>query len=183
MFLDIVFLACAVIFCATTFARDDVLAQVGLSPQKVHNILGVASIAAFFASLVALRVDWKGRSALHRDATQKLTDALALFRELRGVDGKWPPDRAVELNGAYWQAMNNVIKVPEGQFVYLKARHLQKVQLSKMLDTAAGCPVFVLRLVLLWRSMRRTLGKTATNSKEAPHGADREHAEEPDEGR
>ena len=50
--IDIILLACAVVFCATTFASDDVFSLIGLSPETVRFVLGVASILAFFASLV-----------------------------------------------------------------------------------------------------------------------------------
>lgn len=159
LMLDIVLLACAVIFCATTFARDDLFAQIGLSPEKIHFVLGVASIAAFFASLVALRIDWKGRSAQHRDAVQRLTNVLALFREFRRDDGTWPEDRRGELHRAYWETINNVTEVPASSFVGLKARYLRKIEVSKMLDSAPGCPVFLLRLVLVCRSIRKTCRK------------------------
>ena len=160
LIIDIVLLACSVIFCATTFARDDVFTQFGLSPQNVRYVLGVASIAAFFASLTALRVDWKGKSARHRDATQKLTSVLALFRETRQEDGTWPQDRGAELHQAYWEVMNNVIEVPTSSFVGLKSRYLRNVEVSKMLDSMPGCPVFMLKLILFCRSISKTLKKT-----------------------
>jgi hypothetical protein len=159
LIIDIVLLACSVIFCATTFARDDVFTQFGFSPQNVRYVLGVASIAAFFASLTALRVDWKGKSARHRDATQKLTSVLALFRETRQEDGTWPQDRGAELHQAYWEAMNNVIEVPTSSFVGLKSRYLRNVEVSKMLDSMPGCPVFMLKLILFCRSISKTLKK------------------------
>lgn len=153
--LEILLLACSVIFCATTFARDDVFTQVGLLPKNVQYVLGIASITAFFASLFALRVDWKGKSIRHKDAVQKLSQVLALFRRLRMEDGTWPKDRAAELNQTYWEAMNNVIEIPPNQFNTLKARHLRKVEISKMSSSVPGCPVFLLRLILFCRSINK----------------------------
>ena len=171
LILDVVLLACAVIFCATTFARDDVFASIGLSPQKVYFVLGLASVAAFFGSLVGLRADWKGKSAQHRDAAQKLTRTLALFRELRQDDGTWPRDSWKDLHESYWEAMNNIVEVPSSKFAALKAKHLRKVRLSKMLDSAPGCPVILLRLVLLFRSAKEAFGGGgAPSEKEAKNG-------------
>lgn len=152
--IDIVLLGCAVIFTATTFARDDLFSQVGLLPEKVRYILGVASIIAFFASLVAILVDWKGKAARHQDAAEKLGAAMALFRKFRSDDGTWPQDRRGEIHQAYWEAMNNIIEIPSALFVSLKAQHLRKVQLSKMLDRRPGCPIFVLRFLILWQALK-----------------------------
>lgn len=164
--IDIILLACAVVFCATTFASDDVFSLIGLSPENVRFILGVASIFAFFASLVALRVGWKGKIALHQESEQKLTSALQLFRELRKDDETWPQEQSSDLHCAYWEAMNNIIDIPEKKFVGLKSRHLRKVQISKMLDDLPGCPVFVLRLILLYRSIKKMLRRPSIAQKE-----------------
>ena len=163
LILEIVLLACSVVFCATTFARDDVFMQIGLSSKNVRFVLSVTSIAAFFASLFALRVDWKGKSMCHKDAVQKLSNVLALFRKLRREDGTWTQDRADELNLAYWEAMNNVVEIPPNQFVRLKARHLRKVEISKMSSTIPGCPVFLLRFVLFCRCISKVMGKENSN--------------------
>jgi len=167
LFIDIILLACSVIFCATTFARDDVFTYLGFSPRDVRYVLGIASIFAFFASLVALRSDWKGKSARHKDAGQKLGKVLSLFREYRKEDGSWPQDRMADLHRAYWEAMNNIVEVPDRLFVALKSRHLRKVELSKMSDLNPGCPVLVLRLVLFFRTITRSFREKAEIVEEA----------------
>lgn len=172
--IDIAFLACSVIFCATTFARDDIFAQIALSPKDVRYVLGVSSIVAFFASLVALRVDWKGKAARHRDAVQKLTNVLSLFRECQHEDGSWPRDRSAVLHRTYWEAMNNTIEVPDRPFVGLKVRYLRKVELSKMSDGAHGCPLLILRIILLIRSILKAFGKKDETEKEPMDEKERE---------
>jgi len=183
LILDIMLLACSVTFCATTFARDEAFTKVGLSSQNVRYVLGIASVSAFFASLVALRVDWKGKSALHRDAVQRLTTVLALFRELHRDDGTWPQDRGAELHQAYWRAMNHIVEVPTGAFVGLKARHLRKVKVSKMLDSMPGCPVFVLRFIVLCRYMKKSWDKKAAIEQEPTDGSNSERARHPNKAR
>lgn len=163
--IDIMLLACAVVFCATTFASDDVFSLIGLLPENVRFILGVASILAFFSSLVALRVGWKGKAALHREAEQKLTNALQLFRELRRDDETWPQERSSDIQCAYWEAMKNIIDIPGEKFVRLKSRHLRKVQISKMIDDFPGFPIFILRQILLFRSIKKLLGRATTAKK------------------
>ncbi len=166
LLLDIVLLACSVIFCATTFSSDDGLAKVGLSAERTRTVLGLASITAFFASLVALRVGWKGRSTLHRDAVQKLTVLLGLFRELRQEDGTWPEGQSTELHKAYWEVNNNVVEVPDRRFVGLKVRYLRKIELSRMSSTSPGCPLFVLWIGLVCRSICTALWYSAKTKRE-----------------
>jgi hypothetical protein len=156
--LDVVLLICSVIFSASAFARDELLTQISLSPQRVRYVLGIASIVAFTASLLALRMDWKGRAVRHQDAATKLTNVVAHFRQLSDNDGRWSQDGREELNRVYWEAMDSVVEVPSRMFNKLKARHLRKVQVSKMLDDVPGCPVPVLHLLVFWRSMR-SIGK------------------------
>ena len=183
LIIDILFLACSVTFCATTFARGDVFAQIGLSLKNIRFILGVASIVAFFASLVALRVDWKGKAARHRDAVQKLTNVLSLFRARQQEDGSWPEDRSTDLHRTYWEAMNNIIEVPDRPFVRLKVRYLRKVELSKMSDSASGCPLFVLRLILLIRSTLKAFRKIRETGKEPIDETEREDSRQTEQDR
>jgi hypothetical protein len=162
---DIILLACAVVFCATTFARDDVFIFIGLGAENVRFVLGIASILAFFASLVALRVGWKGKAALHREAEQRLTNVLELFREVRMDNETWPEDRSDDLHQVYWEAMKNIVDIPAKKFVGLKSRHLRKVEISKMLDDHPGCPVFVLKLILLYKSIKKAPCQSTTSKK------------------
>ncbi|MFX0201001.1 MAG: hypothetical protein ACFFCW_33190 [Candidatus Hodarchaeota archaeon] len=168
--IDILFLACAVTFCATTFAREELFTRMGLSPGYVHYILGIASIVAFFVSLVALRVDWKGKAARHTDAVQKLTNVLSKFRECRRQDGAWLEDEGPDLHRSYWEAMNNVVEIPSGPFVGLKVRYLRNIELSKMSDSFPGCPLFLLRLILFIRSILAAFKKTDKSKKETMGG-------------
>ncbi|MGO9118866.1 MAG: hypothetical protein ACLQPD_14810 [Desulfomonilaceae bacterium] len=160
--LDILLLACSVVFCATAFASDAFFTNIGLSAQKGSIVLKFASVAAFFASLVALRIDWKGKAARHAEAVSRLTETVSMFRTARGSDGTWPEHRVSELDAAYWNTMKNIAKIPESQFNRLKARHLRKVQISKMCSSSPGCPVTVLRFILFIKSIGTALKYTKT---------------------
>lgn len=157
LIIDIILLICAVVFCATTFIRDDVFTHIGLASQNVRFILGITSIVAFLTSLITLRVGWKGKAALHKEAERKLTTVLEFFRELYNEDKTWPQEKSIKLHNAYWEAMKNTIDVPANKFVGLKARHLRKVKLSTMLDDAPGSSVWLLRLINLFRSSKKAL--------------------------
>jgi hypothetical protein len=176
---DLILLGCAVIFCATTFAWSGTFIALGLSLSKVRLVLGIASVAAFLGSLVSLRVDWKKKSTRHEDAVAKLTRVLATFRMHRLDDGGWPEDKRLELHRNYWEAADNIVAIPEKKFSRLKAKHLRKVEVSKMLDEIPGCPVTILYLIVLFRSgarawkKRHTLGQAQGNLPEDDHAAPR----------
>ena len=162
--LDIILLACSVIFCATTFTSNDVFNEMGLPAQKIQYVLRVVSVLAFFTSIVALRVNWKGKSARHKDAVQKLTSVLELFRKWRTEDGTWPKEHWTELHQAYWGAMANTVEIPQNQFVNLKAKYLQKVEISKMVSLTPGCPVLLLRITLFCRCIHKIIKKDSTSN-------------------
>src|SRR5438128_1755418 len=121
--IDIGLLASSVVLCATAFAREDLFVKIGLSPADTRNLRGIFSVLAFFLSLTAIRVNWKGKSANHHEAARKLTGLVALFRNLRRADGTWPPERAEEIQRAYWETMDNIVPIPGRPFVPLKVRY------------------------------------------------------------
>lgn len=161
LLIDVLLLASAVIFCASAFASDDVLSRLGPTPQEVRYVIRAFSILAFMLSVLSLRIGWKEKSASHRDGAQKMSRALALFWMHREDDGTWSPNTRMELDAAYWEAMHNSVPIPEKLFVKLKACHLRKVEISRMLDSNPGCPVTVLKLRLLCSSFRRSPGKSS----------------------
>ena len=79
LLVDALLLACSVVFCASAFASDQVLALLGGSPDRVRYFLKAFSIITFMLSVLSLRVDWKGIAAAHRQAGEKMSGALAVF--------------------------------------------------------------------------------------------------------
>lgn len=155
LIVDCLLLACSVVFCATAFATDAALAHFHFTPDQVRYAIRVSSVIAFMLSIISLRMDWKGKSASHRDAASRMSKALAAFRRNKADDGTWLPGCVGDLDSAYCEATDNSVPIPENAFVILKAQHLKKVELSKMLDSNPGCPLLILRLRLLWSSLRR----------------------------
>ncbi len=148
LILDISLLTSSVIFCATTFASDDFFLSLGLTPRSVKLVLGITSVMAFLAAILSLRADWKRSEARHKEAVQKLTACFAQYRETRLASGEWPDGKAIHLSKLYWDATNGIIPIADRLFPSLKAKHLRKVALSKLIDTHYGIPVFVLRIVV-----------------------------------
>jgi hypothetical protein len=74
---EIVLLLASVIFCAATFAADDLYRTIGLSPAAAHIGLGLASILAFAFSVTLLVVNWKeawADTAMQRAAGRMSSD-------------------------------------------------------------------------------------------------------------
>jgi hypothetical protein len=47
---EILFLCCSVVFCATTFASEELYRELGISESFTRILLGIASVLAFFAA-------------------------------------------------------------------------------------------------------------------------------------
>ena len=131
---DVALLICATTFCATTFVGDEFYSMIGVDIRNSKLILGSISIIAFLASIISLRIDWKGLYTNHNNAVEKITNVVALFREFQSNEGFWHEDKIKILNNNYNITMSNVISVPANKFVKLKTKHLRKITLSKIAD-------------------------------------------------
>jgi hypothetical protein len=156
---EVVLLVCSVIFCATTFAAEGFYMGLGVSPGTGRFVLGVASVLAFASSLAILVVNWKGSATRHSDAAERWASALEEFRRLREEDGSWPEDTQATLSAIYWEAARNSTAIPERSFNRLKARHLRKVEVSKLISKYPGCPRPILALMVYlhdtWGALRQ----------------------------
>jgi hypothetical protein len=160
---DILLLACSVVFCATTFASDDLYTFFGLVPNISRVILGIASVVAFILSLMLMVVDFKGQAALHRQAVERWSQVLAKYRKHRNDDGTWPEEVRAELDFGYWEADRNSVKIPEQRFNRLKSRHLRKVAVSELQSSYPGCPRPFLMLLLRFQDTKKALGGVHTD--------------------
>jgi hypothetical protein len=145
---EIVLLLASVVFCATTFSSDGLHQWIGLPPEGARYGLGVASVAAFAASLVLLLIDWKGKAARHQDAATRWSAVVAQFREAQTEAGGWPADKGTQLHKAYWGAADDSVDVPDRRFNRLKAKYLMKVEISKRSERNPGVPRFVLWMIV-----------------------------------
>jgi hypothetical protein len=159
LMLDVALLAASVVFCATTFVSDDFFSSIGLTPKIIRLLLGIFSLLAFFAALVSLRVDWKASEARHKEAASKLGSTLALFRQTRNRSGGWAASSAADLNSKYWETMNGITPIPNRLFAPLKAKHLRKIEISMLLDSHSGIPIWFLRFLLFSRSIKKLLSR------------------------
>ena len=147
----ILLLLCSVVFCATTFASDQLFETLKFSPEISRTILGIASVMAFSFSLILIVFDWRGKSAQHRDAVNRWSAVLEKFRRHRTDEDTWPDSTLDGLSTAYWEADRNSVKIPNNRFNRLKSRHLRKVAISKLKSSYPACPRLVLFFILFFR--------------------------------
>lgn len=154
---QILILLCSVVFCATTFASDQLFETLNLSPGISRTLLGIASVTAFAFSLVLMVFDWRGKSAQHREAIARWSAVLEKFRRNRTNERTWPDSIHDSLSKAYWEADRNSIKIPNNRFNGLKSRYLRKVSISKLKSSYPICPRLVLFFILFFRDSYRAI--------------------------
>ncbi len=143
--IQISLLACSVVFCATTFASDELYEWMGFEPTSAKYFRGLASVIAFVASVSLLVVDVRGMAAKHGAAMDRWARALTEFRQVQPKSGEeWPAKHRKRLHEAYWTADKESARIPSTQFLRLKAKHLRKVEISRLKSRYPGCPRFML---------------------------------------
>ena len=143
----------SVLLCACTFLPDDALGTLGITPMGTKILLGAFSSHVLFLSIVELRVDWKEQSRGYADTAEALARWKAHYRNTVAISNPLTTDQMKELLASYGGTMEHRPRIPDSQFHALKARHLRKIEISKMIDSYPGCPIIFLKLRLLWRGL------------------------------
>ncbi|MGM0356374.1 hypothetical protein [Streptomyces sp. ECR3] len=87
-------------------------------------------------TLIDMVVDWRGNAQRHGDAVRQLAALKAEYRTPPA-----PGDEVAEkdrLSQRYQAVMDALPPIPEGYFLSLKASHLRKVEISKILSQNPG---------------------------------------------
>jgi hypothetical protein len=129
-------LALSVVGVAFAFAgADHTVTLVGITAART-TWLGWLAVGTLILVLVELVVDRRG-------AAQRRSDAVRVLGALK-AEYRVPPAAGDEVAAAarmserYAQAMETVPEVPERSFNRLKAAHLRKVEISKLLSEQPG---------------------------------------------
>ena len=145
-------LGCSVILCTVTFMPDDALNPLGVSASANRFVIGGFSGVVFFLSIVELCVSWAEVARRHGEASESLAKLKQQYRA--AVSGREVECSAcAKLTEEFGRVMAKLPRIPDKQFPSLKAYHLHKVCLSQMIDSHVGCPVWLLRLRLVWEGM------------------------------
>ena len=150
-FLDFVIFFSSIIIAALTFLDPGILEGVSWSSDYTRVAIGLLAVVTFFASLVAWRVNWKGKADAHDRAASAYDMIKFRFREIDPETDVREIERTIML---YEETSRSAISVPESQFLSLKSRYLAKVRLSRILDRA---PTAFLPLVALTLRLRHTI--------------------------
>jgi len=129
-------LVLSVIGTAFAFAGPEHLVTIaGLSAAKA-TWLGWISVGTFALVLVELVLDRRGAAQRHADAVRVLGALKAEYRVLPAAGEEVAT--AARMSERYAQAMESIPAVPERAFNRLKAAHLRKVEISKLLSEHPG---------------------------------------------
>jgi len=145
-------LGCSVVLCTATFLPNEALRFVGVSPLAGRVIVGVFSSLVFFFSIVKLCVAWGEVSSRYGEAAKRVAKLKQQYRIATSGETVGP-DACAKLTQEFSQVMEGLPPIPDKQFPSLKAYHLRKVRLSRMIDAHVGCPVWLLQLRLVWQGI------------------------------
>lgn len=149
---DIIQLLAAAVLVSTSFFDSGVWAWMGLAWLDLNRVAGVASIILLAMAIFALRLNWANRAGAHHRATETLAKLKSQLRWLRDRSDKADAVKQDELT-AIQAILVELPPIPPRRFHRLKAHHLRKVAVSKMLDKFPGAPVWLLRLRLFLRDV------------------------------
>lgn len=161
--LTIGILGCSVILCTVTFLPDDALQPLGVSSSGNRFIIGGFASIVFFLSLLDLCVSWGKVSRRHEEASEMLAKLKQKHRAAM-CGGKIEPAACAALTEEFSRIMAELPRIPDKQFGSLKAYHLRKIRLSQMIESHVGCPVWLLRLRLVWEGIRGKKDREGQNS-------------------
>lgn len=161
---DVVLMIASSLMLFISIANPSIISYFGLSIDDISVLAKICSVAIFLLSLVILRVDWKEKATKHERACEALA---RLKSETRAVLLK--ENSAIENGSKHQQlcslTMNNLWPIPENQFHKLKALHIRKIELSKLISSHPGCPLWVLKIYLFFQSIFAACRKNENKSK------------------
>lgn len=135
--------------------------NVKLTPFGMDSQLwvGLLGIFTFFLSMVQLRVDWKRQSDAHKRACDLYSEVKRECNHLLASDSELNEEDCKRVLARYGLVTDIGTSLPEPEFLRQKKRHLQKVAISRHLDTHPGASILLLRLKMLVRDNLRQTGK------------------------
>lgn len=152
-------LVASVVGVAFAFANTSVhVTLVGVTADR-STWLGWLAVVTASLTLVELVLDRRGAAQRRSEAVKALAVLKAEYRTR--TEGAAEVERAVRLSERYAQVMDTIPAVPESAFNRLKAAHLRKVEVSKVISEYPGISALRARHVVSKRYRRR--GKSSPN--------------------
>ena len=158
---DGVMLVLSAVLCALVFAPQALVDTVGVSTRLAGLLVGWTSVGVFALSILQLRVAWKEKGADHCNAAIVLAETKAQLSLLLRDANADTVEQARVLEIATLQG-KSLRPIPEGEFLTMKAAHLRKVLLSRLLDRYPFASRLWLHTVLRFRHTRKALKQSHT---------------------
>lgn len=148
---NIFFLITAIILNVFTFFDFHYLSFLNIDESVIKNIISIASLIIFLLSIIFIMIEWAKKSENHNIAMNQLSRLLNELRKLNSLEIAELSSSKVDLfNELYNQTFETTPKIPDNLFNSLKAKHYQKVELSKFIDNHKGKPFFVIKLLFFY---------------------------------
>ncbi len=142
---NISFLVTAIILNVTVFVDLRQIPIFKIDEGKIRFILSLAAFVVFLLSVIFLFIDWSKKGERHEQASNQLSRLLSELRLILKVeDASILSIKGDHFNQLYDQTFETIPKIPNNKFNRLKARHYQKVELSKFIEIHPGKPFFVI---------------------------------------
>lgn len=130
------------------------LPQSVIGAELREPILALSGVIIFFFSLVIALVDFRGKAEAHERSLKAYHEPLRLARRALSNSESHDEELLNETRRRFDVAGEIGIEVPERHFLRLKAKHLNKVAISKAIDTDHPMPLTLIKLKLFWRALR-----------------------------
>jgi hypothetical protein len=148
-FLEMSALVLSISVLAVTFADSASLNDKGGFWSYFFTALPWIGVLVFVLTMLQLKYDPRGQSALHRQAVSTLaplkSELGGLLKEEDDAELAKEYDR---VRRYYDLAMGSCPSIKEGHFLSLKAKHNNKIRISKHLDQYPSTTILLFRLKL-----------------------------------
>jgi len=105
-------------------------------PAGQHQWKSTLAVLTFCGTVADLVADRRGVARRHDSAVRLLADLKSAYRLT--TPGESPLDRQARLTARYQAVMAELPPIPEHRFNPLKAKHLRKIEISKILSANPG---------------------------------------------
>ena len=156
----------------TSLAFVDSAALKSIIPSQVPPavILAVAGLITFVASIIQLKVDWAGKSALHSKAAEFVLDLKGELGRIHLVGSQGEREALfIPVRAKYEMIGKLTPPIPDGQFLALKRLHCLKIEISKRINRRPGAWPWLTKLrIVLGDNFRKELIDEKDREKDKP---------------
>ena len=135
-------------------ASHDIRSALGSNADLLIAFFGVVVL---LGSIAELSLRWRECAAAHAEAARALGRLKLLMTRELALDRTISDAKFYELRQSYEDVHDLIAKIPESQFLALKAAHRRKVEISRIISKNPSASITLLRVALFARDNRRAL--------------------------